>query len=211
MNIKVFSFVICLASVLKTVGQTFNGNVSFLDRNFENFTVYGLASLKRVEAKDIRVFGKLKFQNIRSTDISVTGCLEGEEGNFINVHIVGYIQTTSLKTNTLEITGPAKLYSAIIHEKAKISGDLRAKGSKILDLIVFGENIHLEDTVVKNILVKIHPEGKQQTVTLKYANIENNIIFESGNGIVRALSSKDYKIGGNISGGYLNLMYKDKK
>jgi hypothetical protein len=171
--------------------DTFRGPTELNDKDFDDLTITGSANLKDIKAKTLKIDGPTKFHDLEVTEsANINGPVGGsEDGKFKNLTIQGPADMKDVIVEDFEVKG-----------HTTVMGPLSAKDGKFKDVTITSSEISLEHVSVNNILIKKGGDKTETVIIGGDSEINGNITFESGAGIVMIDRNKN-KFKGSITGG----------
>lgn len=184
--------------------DTFNGPMQLKEKSYDELIINGPANLNRIETKSLAIRGPLKFEEISvKGPATIDGPMRGKRGAFRQMVVNGPFEGREFDADTLKAAGPVSLEKFTFEGNVQIEGEFMAKKGTLQDLSMGGENAHLEDVNVKNIVFTKAGHEKQQNLLLGGSTVvSGDITFESGHGKVMK-NGELVRIQGKIIGGTL--------
>lgn len=128
--------------------------------------------------------------------------------NLINTKVIdamevsGPVEIQNSNINNLNISGVAKILNSVISgDYFKVAGLVKIICSQINCPTMLGtQQVEISCTTIQEITINNNSENIKETLILNNSIVNGNIIFKSGNGMVKSYSSQ---INGEIIGGTL--------
>lgn len=157
------------------------------NNSYNEKTTVGNKEIKDTEVNSIYHVGPVNLINIKVVDtMEVSGLVEIQNSNI----------------NNLNISGVAKILNSVIYGNCfKVAGFVKIMHSQIHCPTILGtQQVEISCTTIQEITINNNSENIKGTLILNNSIVNGNIIFKSGNGIVKSYSSE---INGEIIGGTL--------
>lgn len=197
-------FLSTLTICSQALSQDYYGTLNLENQKIDASTISGGANLKQVEGSTLNVSGSLEFEYLTLTDsLTVSGSLIGSHLQCKDLKVSGAVDVKHMK-----VSGPLTVSGALLGRHIHVDGNTTVSGavkvhkSTFNNLIISSHESHLHDSTANRISVLKPDDDKIQIVYLHgETTISGDIVFESGNGEVRA--EKTVVIKGTIKGGTL--------
>ncbi|MBN8827886.1 MAG: hypothetical protein J0H68_04190 [Sphingobacteriia bacterium] len=165
----------------------------------EDLNIMGPATVKSGKYNNISIMGPSTIKNVTAIGFTnITGNSEIYSSNFEIIEIVGPSIFKDVKYTDTSIIGTAKFNNVTSKGKTKIIGLLVMNSSEGKDLEVVSEETTINDSKIENLKVLKNNNKKDQKVIIKGKTKINNIIFESGTGVIEVYG--DAQISGQVTG-----------
>lgn len=198
---KILPLLFCTPCILQEIqAQSFMGPTTLEKQNLKEASFIGPTDLKEITAKSLSVMGPLHFNHLKVEKATeIVGPISNSEfGAFDSLTITGPFVAKNVTCSKLEVTGPVDVTDLQISGATTIIGPLRAVKSTFQNITITSDQVTLEDSKTKDIVVEKN-EDKKQVLHLKGKTIvEGNITFESGKGTIK--QGAEVKIQGEIKG-----------
>lgn len=198
---QILPLLFCTTCILQEAqAQSFMGVTTLEKQNLKEASFMGPTDLKEITAKSLSVMGPLHFNHLKVEKAAeIFGPVSNSEfGTFGSLFITGPFVAKNVTCSKLEVTGPVDVTDIQVSGATTIIGPLRAVKSTFENITITSDQVTLEDSKTKDIIVEKN-EDKKQVLNLKGKTIvEGNITFESGKGIVK--QGLEVKIQGEIKG-----------
>lgn len=194
----VFLFICCFC-LANAFADVYTGPVEVSLKFFDNLTVNGPAKLKLLRTKTLDIQGPVEFHSIDvAGNATIIGNVKGYKGKFSLLQVTGSLEADEVICDDLDVKGQVTASSLIVKNQAKIEGSLTAQHSQFKTLVVNGDNITLNDVQADSLTVG--KDVKKPVLVLQGATVINgDVIFESGDGLIR-VKSPQAKIKGTVKG-----------
>jgi hypothetical protein len=169
----------------------------------KSLDVLGNVDAQKAQINHIRILGNAYLDTTTATSLmDVTGNVRASDFTIVGpATVVGYFHGKQATFNsTAHIVGTLVCENCIFNDDATLIGDIKASNTKFLRNILLNANkSQFYHSSVNDIAVKKPSDNQDQTIELSDSSIVNNIIFESGKGVV--ILNGGSKITGSVKGG----------
>lgn len=185
---------------LQTVfAAEYHGHTDLTLKVMDNLTIHGPANLHMVKAEVLEVDGPLKFSRLDvAKEATIHGPFTGDHGKFNRLEVDGNADVSQVIAKTLLIKGPLKAESIKVSDSTEAFGPFEVHKGEFQNVKVSGEAITLDDVSAENLTIGKSDNGAVLTLKGKTV-IRGDILFESGNGIVKKIGD-EVKVQGTIKG-----------
>lgn len=165
------------------------GHKTITHKKLDNLHHSGQLSLKEVTVEHTAIVnGQVDAKDVKVKEsTTINGELIAEDSQFETLVVNGNCKLEDVEiSGAANINGQAKLTDVEVKSTLNIYGQLLAKNATFKKLITANSTkIVLEKSKAKDITVQAsHNTTETQQLTLKDSQVEGNIQFESGNGVI---------------------------
>lgn len=162
---------------------------------------FGAIQISNSTQKKLYHSGMIQLESVTMKDVAViNGYIMAKDSSFKELTVNGQCQLeNSQLTGPVSINGQMQLKNVQVSAPMTVYGFLGARSSQFEKLLtVTSANIDLIDSSTQNINIE-GVQGEQQTLNLTRTQVNGNIVFASGKGIVKMDPESSLK--GKVSGG----------
>lgn len=166
----------------------------------DNAMQFGQSSLKNAQLDSLHHSGQLRLDNVQfKGTLLVNGQLEATGSTFNDLTVNGNCALKDVKVSgPVNINGQIQIKDSQFNNTLNAYGYLTANKSSFAKTItVDGKTIDLNDSTIQDILVQASFD-KVQTMNLENTQIAGNVLFESGQGVIK-MDDKSH-IAGKVTG-----------
>lgn len=185
--------------------ETFVGTTDLSDKTFEELVILGVAKLSNVKAGSLDVVGALSFNNLEVTgDVEILGPIKEDSENLKckDLEVVGTITAKNIMCSRINVKGSINVTNIKASGEAAIMGGVEIKNGELGNLVLFSDEITLENVKANSIVIEKTGILSQQNQTLHLKGdtvISGTIDFKSGKGTI--VMGSGARIDGKINGG----------